>query len=449
MNNKSNKPKNNHIAADGTGFRFKDLGTKKRGDKVTLRFRFLFVLWLVILNGNSFAEQPLTLQDCLSLARENNSKLIQAETAIERSQVGVTSAYSSYYPSIDLSSSYRNSEGASGDRTGSYSTNIGLGYPLYQGGYIRAGVRSAKARVKMAEENYRLAEVQVILAVKEAFFKILQKQEQIALAEDVLKRRKEDLVLIKLRYNAGRESSPAVKEAEASLLQAEYDKKQAEEELILAQIELNLLLGRPRRAEVSISSGDEDIKFPSLDRLIEDAKNQRPEIRSQKANTDVLEAQVTQAKSNYFPRISLSSSYGLRGGELFDQEGDWSMGISLSLPIFEGFSRKAKVKESTLSLKDQDARIVELEQQIEEEIEQAYSRWELAEKVIEVNDKTLQAAREMYQLTKLQYEQGLTSYFFLQQKESDLSRAENTYVTALYNLRVYSARLQKAWGRSS
>lgn len=410
---------------------------------------FLFIFLLALLNSSSLAQGPLTLQDCLSLARENSPKLIQARTTIEQSQVGVTSAYSSYYPSIDLSNSYRNSEGASGERTGSYSTNIGLAYPLYQGGYIRAGVRSAKARVKMAEESYRSAEDEVVLAVKEAFFKILQKQEQIVLAEEVLKRRKEDLVLIKLKYNAGRESSPAVMEAEANLSRAEYDKKQAEDELTLAQIDLNLLLGRPRRAEVSIRYDDEDIKFPSLDRLIEEAKTQRPDIRSQRVNTDVLEAQLTQAKSNYFPKISLSSSYGLRGSEFFEQEGDWSVGISLSLPIFEGFSRKAKVKETKLSLKEQDARMVELEQQIEEEIEQAYSKWELAEKVIEVNNKSLQAAREMYQLTKLQYEQGLTSYFFLQQKESDLSSAENNYVSALYNLRVYSARLQKAWGRRS
>jgi len=410
---------------------------------VTLNYRLLFVFWLVILSDHSWAEQPLTLPDCLSLARENSPKLVQAKTAIEQSRLGVVEAYSSYYPSLDLSSGYSYSE------AGRYSTSVGVRYPLYQGGYIRASVRAARARVKIGEESYRLAEDEVILAVKEAFFGILQKQEQIALAQDVLKRREQDLVLIKLKYNAGRESSPAVREAEASLLQAEYDKEQAEKELTLAQIELNLLLGKPRRAEVSISYQDEEIQFPSLDRLIEEAKAQRPDIRSQRVNTDVLEAQVTQAKSNYFPKISLSSSYGLGGSEFFDQQGDWSVGISLSLPIFEGFSRKAKVKESTLSLRDQDARIQELEQQIEEEIEQAYSRWELAEKVIEVNDKTLQAAREMYQLTKLQYEQGLTSYFFLQQKESDLSRAENTYVTALYNLRVYSARLQKAWGRSS
>ena len=425
---------------------------KKREYRVNSKHIFLFVFCIALLTGSSSAQEPLTLQDCLSLAKENNLRLIQRKTAIAKSELGVTAAYSSYYPSLNLSIPSLNVSSRYGEQR-TYSTSIGVGYTLYQGGSIRAGVKAAKARVKMAEENYHLAENEVILSVKEIFFGILQKQERIALAEDILKRRKEDLVLIRLKYNAGRESSPAVMEAEANLLQAEYDKKQAEAELTLAKIELNLLFGRPRRAEVSIKYEDEDIEFPSLDSLIAEAKTQRPDIRSQRINTEVLKAQVTQAKSSYFPKISLSSSLGYtwRSDETFlDQQGDWSVGINFSLPaIFDGFSRKAKVNEATLSLRDQETTIQELNQQIEEEIEQDWSNWELAEKIIEVNNKTLQAAREMYQLTKLQYEQGLTSYFFLQQKESDLTNAENRYVSALYNLRVSGARLEKARGRSN
>ena len=416
---------------------------------IKLRLHFLVIFCLVVLNINSFAQQPLTVQDCISLAIENNPKVIQLKTAIEKSQTGVTSAYSSCYPGIDLSSSYRNNESSSGERMNSYSTSIGLSYPLYQGGSIQAGIKIAKAKVELSEENYRQGEDELTLSVKEAFFKILLKQEQITLTEDALKRRKEDLVLIKLKYGAGRESSPAVKESEANLLQAEYDKKQAEDELTLAKIELNLLLGRPRRAELSTSYAEESINFPSLDSIIEQAKTERPDIRYQRINKEVLKYQVTQAKSDHYPSISLSSSYGWQGTELLNQKGGWSAGLNLSLPLFDGFSRKAKVKESTLSLKEQDAIIVEVEQQIEEEIEQYYSNWELAEQIIEVNSKTLQASREMYQLTKLQYEQGLTSYFFLQQKESDLTSAENKQVNALYNLRVAIARLVNAWGRRS
>jgi outer membrane protein len=412
---------------------------------MNLKSHFLFALSLVIIGSNSFAAESLSLEDCISLAKKNNLELAQAKIAVEQARAGVMDAYSSYYPSIDLSSGYKYGEGYLEE--GSYSTNIDVQCPIFTGGYVRAGTKSANARVKMEKENYRLTENEIILTVKEAFFKILQKQDQATLIDDILKRRKEDLAIIKLKYDAGRESSPAVKEAEANLLQAEYDKMEAQEELSLAKVALNLLLGRPRREELSVKYEDEDIEFPPLEEIVKEAKTERPEIRAEISNKEVLKAQVTQAKSEYFPTISLSSSYGLQGNKFLEQETDWSVGISLSLSIFNGFSTKAKVREATLSLKEEESKIQDLEQQIEEEIEQTWVNLELAEKNREVSDKTLEAAHEMYELTKLQYEQARTSYLFLQQKESALTQAEYNYVNALYNLRIARASLQKAWGR--
>lgn len=418
---------------------------ESRGRRVSLRPNALFGLALLVLTNNSFAAEPLTLEDCVSLAKEDNLRLIQAQTAVEQARAGVMGAYSSYYPDLDLSSSYRYGEEQIGE--GSYSTGVDARYTLYKGGYIRASTKIARARVEIAQENYRLTESEVILAVKEALFEILQKQEQIALAQNILDRRKEDLVLIRLRYDVGRESSPAVKEAEAALLQAEHDKTEAAEELSLAKTELNLLLGRPRKQELSVVYSEQDIEFPPLEKMIEEAKTERPEIVAEQANREVLDAQVAQAKSNYWPTLSLSSSYGLRGNEFLDQHTDWNVGVSLSLPIFDGFSTKAKVKEATLSLKEEDTKIQQIEQTIEEELEQVWVDRQLATKNLEVTAKTLEAAREMYELTRLQYEQGLTSYFFLQQKENALTRAEYDQVNADLKFRITTAKLQKVRGR--
>ncbi|UCF78061.1 MAG: TolC family protein [Candidatus Eiseniibacteriota bacterium] len=414
---------------------------------MSLRFYSALIVLFFFLTPAALAQQALTIQDCISLARENNPRLVQSRTSIQRANAGVTLAHSSYYPTFDLSSRYRNTETFSGEREGSYSTSISLDYPLYRGGYRRAAVKAALVEVDVAEESYRFSESQVVLEVKQAFFKILQKEEQIALTEDMVNRRNEDLVLIRLKYDSGRESLPAVEEAAASILRAEYEKKRAEEELALAKIDLNLLLSRPRRAEVSLEYTSNEAEMPSLAVLIEEAKAERSELRSEKANTGALEAQVIQARSSYFPTVSLSSSLGWQGSEFLEQTNDWSFGVNLSLPIFDGFSTKVKVQQATLSLENQEARIREVEEMIEEEIEQAYSTWELARSIIEVNERTLEAARNMYRLTKLQYEQGLSSYFFLQQKESDLTQAENSKLDALFNLRVSRARLEKTLGR--
>jgi outer membrane protein len=407
----------------------------------------LSMLGILATAGSSSATGPLSLEDCILLAKENNLSLSQSHAALERTRASLVDAYSSYYPSVSLSGSYRNQEGFAGDREGRYSTNLSLQYPVFRGGYIRAGTRIARADVGVADANYQLTENEVVLAVQQAFFRILQKQDQSELVDNVLERRREDLVIIKLKYDAGRESSPAVQEAEASLLQAEYEKMKAEEELALAQVELNLLLGRSRDAPIAIWYEDKPTQFPPLENIIEGARIDRPEVHAETARRKVLDAQISQAKSNYWPTVSLSGSYRLQGDALLEQDGGWSAGINISLPIFEGFSRKAKVTQAELSLRQQDFQLAELEDRIEEEVEQAYSNWELAQKNLRVSETSLEAVQEMYQLTKLQYEQGLTSYLFLQQKESSLTQAEYNYANALFNLRTSAARLENARGR--
>lgn len=163
----------------------------------------------------------------------------------------------------------------------------------------------------------------------------------------------------------------------------------------------------------------------------------------------MIENQINQAKSNYFPSVSLSSSYGLQGEKFLDQKSNWSTGIGLSLPLIDGFSTKAKVREANISLKQEYFKLIDLAYSIDQEVKQAYSDWTLAIKNLAVSNKTLEAAQDIYALTKLQYEQGTATYFELGQKESQLTQAENGYVNALYHLRIAIATLEKAIGRSN
>jgi outer membrane protein TolC len=397
--------------------------------------------------GLSFAE-PLTLDNCISLAKQNNLALQQTKMDIDAARASLTDANSSYYPSISASTNYRYGGSASVDASGSFSTGINAQYTLYKGGSIRAGSNIAKTRIKISEETYRQKENEVVLSVKQVFYKILQTQEQITLVKSILKRRNDNLILLKLNYNVGRENQPNVKQAEVNLNQTEYDYMQAEQNLALAKLSLIQLLNLPGQ-EISIQYQDKTIEFPPLDSLTKLAENERPEIINQKANREVLTEQKTQAASNYLPTLSVSSSYGLSGDNFLEQNDNWSAGIGLSLPLFNGFSTKAKVRQVTISIKQSDLKLQDLSNSIESEVRQAYSNLALARKNLEVSNKTLEAAQDAYQLTKLQYEQGSTSYFFLQQKESELTQAENSNVNALYNLRTSVAALEKSLGRSN
>jgi outer membrane protein len=411
------------------------------------KFLPISALFLISLFSISFASDTLTLKDCITIAMENNPTLLQSKLNIDQARAAVIDANSSFYPSLGLSTSYRTSGNFSDTANGSFSTGLNAQLTLYKGGAIRAGSKIAYKKFDISQENYRQKVNELVLSVKQTFFGILQSQEQILLTDSVLKRLNSDLTLIKLKYNVGRENEPDVQVAEANLLQAEYNKIQAQQNLILAKSQFGQLLDRPDE-DISIRYQDTTTEFPGLDSTVKLAETGRPEIIAEKINQEVVATQISQAKSNYFPSVSLSSSYGLQGEKLRDQKSNWSAGIGLSLPLIDGFSTKAKVREANISLKQEYFKLIDLTNSIEQEVKQAYSNWFLAVKNLEVSSKSLQAVQDLYSLTKLQYEQGSVTYFELEQKESQLTQAENGYVNALYNLRNSIATLEKAIGRS-
>ncbi|MBS4016223.1 MAG: TolC family protein [Candidatus Latescibacteria bacterium] len=392
--------------------------------------------------------QSLTLDDCANLAKENNLALQQSKMNIEQARSALTEANASFYPSLNLSSNYRTSGDFEDQISDSYSTGLSTQYTLYKGNSIRAGAKIAQTRVQIAEESFRQKQAEVVLAVQQAFYKILQIEEQMTLINDVLKRRQENLTLLRLNYSVGRENQTNVEQAEVNVSQTEYDLLRAEQNLALAKLKLSQLIGLALD-DILITYQDKPVEFPLLDTLTLIAKNERPEVIIEKANRVILESQVSQAKSSYLPSVSVSSSYGLQGDQFLQQSSSWSAGIGLSLPLFNGFSTRARVNQSQVSVKQNILKFEDLLQSIETEIKQAYIDWQMAQKNLEVSQKNLQATRNAYQLTKLQYEQGRTSYFFVQQKESELSNAENGYVNAMFNLRSSVVSLEKTIGRSN
>ncbi|MEO0109436.1 MAG: TolC family protein [candidate division WOR-3 bacterium] len=411
---------------------------------------FLFTTFSFI----SLGAETLTLDECIAWAKANNLQLLVSRMAVERARKDLTLARADYYPTLGLSSSYRYSSSSAPEERdwlssgrGSFATGLSLQYPLYKGGAIRTGEKIAEIKLKIAEENYRQTENEVIYSLKQVFFKILQMAEQISLMEEVLKRRQENLILIRLNYNVGRENEPDVKQAAANLEETEYEYLKAQKNLSLAKKELAQILNRPGE-EIEIFYEDREKSFPSLDSLLKEAEARRPEMIVAQKNREIAQNQVKLAKSAYFPTLSFSSSYGWQGSKITDQKDNWGLGVNLSLPLFNGFATKAKVAEAKISLKQEDWQMSNLRLKIRQEVEEAYTNWQLSEKNVAVRKKMLAVVRSAYQLTKLQYEQGRTTYFFLQQKEGELTQAENNYLNALYNFRLAIATLEKVLGRS-
>jgi outer membrane protein TolC len=387
----------------------------------------------------------LTLDDCVGLALTSNPAVMAQKEVFAATEMGIGISRSALFPRLNASSGYtRNGNGSASD---SYSSSLSFSQTLFEGGSNLASVRAARFQTEMARQNLNLTINQTVESVRLAFYSVLQKEDRLTVTENILKRRKDDLVLIDLKYRAGIESDAAVSEAEANLASAEYDEMTTREGLRLAKIGLNFLMGRPKEEPLQIARDEKLLEFPSREEAVLIGLADRPELSREESRLKLQLAHVSQSRSEFFPDLSFSASVGRRGEDFFQGDDTWSAGVNMSLPIFQGFKRTASYSQSKADLRQQAAQYSQTRQTVEEDIEVAYSDWLLARKRMEVADKNLRAAANMYSLTRIQYQQGTVAYFVFQQREASLTRAENERVNALFNLYTAGAALERALGR--
>lgn len=407
----------------------------------------LAVAFITLISARTGLADTLSVDDCVNLALTNNPSVLAQREAVTAAEMGITISRSSLLPRLDASSGY--SRSGNGTTSDSYSSSLSLSQTLFQGGSNLASVRASRAQMEIARQNLNLTLNETVESVKQAFYSVVQREDRLALTHEILKRREEDLILIRLKYKAGIESDAAVSEAEANVAQAEYDQMTAQEGFRLAKLSLNFLMGRTKDDPLVIVRDVGLPEFPSRTEAVDMGLEDRPELARESLRLDLEEAYLSESKSEFFPGLNLSASVGRRGDEFFQGDDTWSAGVNLSLPIFRGLRRTASYSQSRASQRQQTAHYLETRLSVEQDIEEAYSDWLLANKRMEVALMSLSAAQNMYALTRLQYQQGTVGYFVFQQRELSLTRAENEKVNALYNLYTAGARLARALGRPS
>ena len=173
-----------------------------------------------------------------------NPQAVSAALHLEAARLRVVSARAGFYPSFSANASYTRS-GSRGLPAGdSYGYGFSGSQPLFSPS-VPAALRSARASLRSTEAAYDRAASALRYQLKSAFADILNARETIKLSEETLKRRAENLELIRLKYQAGRENKAALLETEAALKTAQWQHERYRKNLRLLERRLNRLLGRP------------------------------------------------------------------------------------------------------------------------------------------------------------------------------------------------------------
>jgi len=154
------------------------------------------------------------------------------------------------------------------------------------------------------------------------------------------------------------------------------------------------------------------------------------------------------------PTIAAFSSYSKnaqRNEFNFFGEGSWFttsiVGLKLSVPIFDGGARSARIQKAKLEYQKTQNLKERLEQAIAMEAKNAVQKLNSGLLTLQNQESNLQLAEKVYNTTKMKYEQGLGSNMEIYNAQTEWKVAQNNYYGALYDVIIAKIDYLKAIGK--
>jgi outer membrane protein TolC len=373
----------------------------------------IYPVIILLITTAVYAEeiQVLTWEDCVRRAVNNNPDLISAKEELNQAEADKRIAQSTGLPQISTELSGRKSETAgSRSETDSYSLAIKGNQLLYDGFKTSKEVKGAKENIKASRYNYAVVSSNVRLDLRISFVELLHAQQLISLTENIALRRKQNLDLVKLRYDAGREHKGSLLTAEADLAQAEFEIIQAKRNIPLKKRQLFKGLGLVIMKSLIVKgefSIQEDYSLrPDLEYLADTTPFLKELIFKKEAARYSLQSE----KADFFPKVFLDGFIGKASSDFPPDESEWSLGLSLSLPIFEGGRRLAEVSKAESRLNQAEADVRSGRDSVLVILEETWKTLQDSMTNVSVRKKFTDAAEERAKIASAQYETGLISF---------------------------------------
>ena len=376
------------------------------------------------------AEESVSWEQCEREAVKAHPDLYSALAVMQQAEADKRITQGALLPQLSLGI---NSSESGTIKTG-ISSSSALSYSLsaqqllYDGCKTFNQMASNAEAIKAAQHNYDAVSANVRFALRSAFTQLLKAQELVGLAGEIASRRQNNVRLISLRYQGGREHIGSLRQAEADLAQAQFEVSQAKRGLVLAETVLASALGRnthqPLRVQGAFKVSDLTDRKPDLAQL---AKN-NPLFQQLDSKSKAARFDLDVARSAFSPQLYLTSSVGRGAFDRLPTDAvDWSAGVTVSVPIYQGGSGRARVAKASAVLSQQNAQEKSGYLLLFNALELSWKSFQDTRQSVLVQNKQLLAANERSKIANAQYSNGLVTF-------NDWVIIENNLVNAKKNL---------------
>ena len=399
------------------------------------------------------------LQSCIDYAKEQNITIRKNRITAVSTQIDVKTAKAALFPSLSFSTGHQvvnrpyqeTSSRVSGSEIisskTSYNGNYGLNasWTLYNGNKRLKTIQQEKLNNQMAELDVATSENNIQESIAQVYIQILYAAESVKVNENTLqvsiaqRDRGQELL------NAGSIAKSDLAQLEAQVSTDRYQLVTAQATLEDYKLQLKQLLELDGENEMNIylpALSDENVlaPLPTKRDVYISALSLRPEIEASKLNVEASELGINIAKSSYFPTISLSAGIGTNHtsgsdftfGEQVKNGWNNSIGLSVSVPIFNNRQTKSAVQKAKLQYETSMLSLLDEQKALYKTIESLWLDANSAQQRYAAANEKLKSTQISYELISEQFNLGMKNTVELLTEKNNLLQAQQEQLQAKY-----------------
>jgi len=414
-------------------------------------------------------ESSLSLGDAIAIAFKNNKDIQIQEQEIDIAKAQILGARSEFLPKLNLNASYTHNGtilNLSSVSSGGAKKDIGVvsGYKndnklgvsidesVYNGGANIANFKQVLLGLKVQEETSRSCKLDVEFETKRLYYGLLLAYETERIAQDLVNQSQSHYEDVKNKFSQGTASRFDILQSKVQVSKLTPELIKAKNAIDLIMADLKKLLGFKMQDSFNLK---EKLSYSLIQieegEFLKLAYLNKPEMVLKSLGIDISKWAIEMAKAGNRPQINADLGYSYRSNNLRNmlnnRHSNWNAGFSVTIPIFDGFSTKAKVDETKARYAQATKELENLSDQIAVDIKRGCLDLNQAQTIIDSSKDNVEEAKEALRIAQVSYDNGVGTNLDVLDTQVSLSQIEQNYSSAIYDYLMAKAYLDRTMGK--
>lgn len=438
---------------------------RSQNESIMKQVSLIILSCLLLLPAGMKAEDDMpkqwTLRNCIDYALEHNITIRRNRINVESTQEDVKTAKADFLPSLSGNISQRivnrpnsaNGTIISGDNittsesktsyNGSY--GIDASWTVYNGSKRVNTLKQQQLNSRIAELTVDESENSIEENITQLYVQILYSAEAVKVNESTLEVSQKEFERGQELFNAGSIASSDLAQLEAQVSNDNYQLVTSQTTLQNYKLQLKQLLELDGDFEMDLFLPQLDdssvlIPLPTKDDVYQTALNLRPEIESGKLNIEAADMNIKITRAGYIPSLSLSAGIGTTNANANDfsfseqvkQNWNNSIGLTLSIPIFDKRQTKSAVNKAKLQRQTSELDLMDNQKTLYKTIESLWLSANSAQQQYVAATQKLKSTQASYALVSEQFNLGMKNTVELLTEKNNLLSAQQETLQAKY-----------------